>query len=115
MSALDRIDEAIEYAHKEKRAIDKYIEKLKKKREMLLSLPDICPSCKGSGQERYTDAAGSGDWRECRTCRGLGKIGPIECECGKLIGIDLINVRRDIFPRCPWCGASLGGQYRIGF
>ncbi len=115
MSVLGRIDEAIEYAQKEIDTVNNRIENLKKKREYLLSLTDVCPSCDGRGQERYTDAAGSGDWRECLTCRGLGKIGPIECECGKIIGVDMVRVRRETFPRCPWCGASLGGQYRISF
>lgn len=30
-----------------------------------------CPGCSGRGEERYTDAAGSGDWRPCEDCGGV--------------------------------------------
>ena len=32
----------------------------------------ICPVCGGTGEERYTDAAGSCDYRECPHCGGTG-------------------------------------------
>lgn len=116
MNVLVDIDAAITEAFEEIASVKERIERLKQKKESLLSLPDICPSCGGGGQERYTDAAGSGDWRYCRTCRGLGKIGPIQCECGKTIDVEMVEVRRATFPRCPWCGKSLRGQYtgRLG-
>ena len=31
-----------------------------------------CPRCHGTGEERYTDAAGSRDYRECPHCGGTG-------------------------------------------
>lgn len=34
-----------------------------------------CPACKGSCGERYTDAAGSMDIRDCRHCSGTGDVG----------------------------------------
>ena len=34
--------------------------------------PIICPTCYGTGEERYTDAAGSRDTRPCRDCQGTG-------------------------------------------
>ena len=114
---MGNVLENIEYqrtkAMQEIRVLENKIKRLDEKKEMLLSLPTTCPSCKGSGRERYTDAAGSGDWRECSTCRGIGKIGQIECKCGKVIGVDMIRVRQETFPSCPWCGMSLGGQYNI--
>ena len=88
---------------------------LEKQRELLEHLPELCPSCEGKGTETYTDAAGSIDWRECKTCRGLGKIGPIQCSCGHVIGTDMTSLRRQSSPRCPWCGAGLGGQYQFWY
>lgn len=32
----------------------------------------LCPSCGGSGEEYYTDAAGSRDTRACHKCNGTG-------------------------------------------
>lgn len=32
----------------------------------------ICPACAGTGEESYTDAAGSRDTRECSRCGGTG-------------------------------------------
>lgn len=32
----------------------------------------ICPVCKGTGNERYADAAGSRDERPCSACKGTG-------------------------------------------
>lgn len=70
----------------------------------LAELPEICPSCKGFGKERYTDAAGDSDWRECMICRGLGKVGPIKCTgCRRTIDVDMVHVRMQPHPCCPWC------------
>lgn len=32
----------------------------------------LCPACGGTGNERYTDAAGSMDERACTRCKGTG-------------------------------------------
>lgn len=32
----------------------------------------VCKACGGTGEVRYTDAAGSRDWKECPVCRGTG-------------------------------------------
>lgn len=32
----------------------------------------VCPSCEGSGSIRYTDAAGSRDYKTCPACKGTG-------------------------------------------
>jgi len=87
------------------------IVRLEKIEKMMKTLPETCPSCEGRGEERYTDAADSTNWRDCKTCRGLGKIGDIKCECGNVITTDMIQVRRESIPKCPWCGYVLGDQY----
>ena len=33
----------------------------------------ICPTCNGTGSERYCDAAGDMDDRDCVSCKGSGK------------------------------------------
>lgn len=52
-------------------------DKIKKEEEIFgevnrLLEPFICKSCHGTGEESYTDAAGSKDCRECRYCHGSG-------------------------------------------
>lgn len=94
----------------------KELEKLEKEKaeieNILRNLDVTCPSCDGKGREKYTDAAGDTDTRDCRTCRGLGKVSDIKCEhCGNVITTDMVWLRRQSFPQCPWCGESLGGQY----
>lgn len=71
-------------------------------------LTELCPDCKGECEERYTDAAGSGDWRECSTCKGWGYIskGIICPGCGKSLD-DMTHLRRQNMPNCPFCGRSL--------
>lgn len=85
------------------------IEELKKEEKMFVStLTDVCPSCRGTKKERYTDAAGSMDTRDCKTCKGVGFISDIKCDqCGKIITTKMIAVRRETFPRCPWCGGGI--------
>jgi hypothetical protein len=75
-------------------------------REDLLSMTftTTCPACEGSREERYIDAAGDTDTRACSVCKGYGRIGPIKCKCGKVIDIDMIETRRQKYPKCPWCG-----------
>lgn len=57
---LKEIDEEIA---EEQKALDKLNELLE---------PYICKSCGGDGNESFTDAAGSRDWRKCRSCKGTG-------------------------------------------
>lgn len=92
---------------KELSRIQGAIDELEAKRKLFDKLSTICPSCDGTGQERYMDAAGSRDYRECLTCNGVGKIAPIKCRCGNIIGVDMIAVRREPSSTCPWCGARL--------
>jgi len=106
-SALDVIDRRIADVEQQIDDLKARLEDLRRKRALLLSLPEICPSCGGTGQERYIDAAGSGDWRECLTCKGLGKIGPLKCRrCGRVFGTDMVYLRRYV-GACPWCGGGL--------
>lgn len=104
-SVLKSIDFDIKRYKDELDKIQTKINNLERKKEKLLQLKDICPTCKGTGQERYTDAAGSGDWRECLTCLGLGKVEPLECLCGKTITVDMLRAYRK--RECPWCGGRL--------
>jgi len=45
------------------------------------------------------------------TCKGLGKVKDIKCVCGNIIDTNMVKVRRNHRPECPWCGKALGGQY----
>lgn len=54
------IDKEIE---EEQKALDKVNEVLK---------PYICSCCDGSGEETFSDAAGSRDYRKCTSCGGIG-------------------------------------------
>lgn len=36
--------------------------------------PYICPACHGTGEESFTDAAGSRDTRSCTKCGGSGIV-----------------------------------------
>lgn len=94
----ERLIKDINHLQAELKALDS-------KKEELLLLKEICPTCKGSGEERYTDAAGSGDWRECKTCRGLGKVKDLECSCGNIITVKMFRAYRN--RECPWCGRRL--------
>ena len=78
---------------------------LDNKKEELLHLTEVCPTCNGRGEERYTDAAGSGDWRECQTCQGLGKVKDLKCSCGKVTTVEMLRAYRE--RECPWCGRRL--------
>ncbi len=109
--ALARLNDLLKSYEDDMNKLKRKIKDIKQKKEMLLSLSVICPSCNGTGKESYTDAAGSNDIRNCLTCRGLGKVGPIECECGKVIDVGMISIRRMVLPICPWCGRGLDGQY----
>ncbi len=98
----------IEVLEREIKAKQKRLLDLKQEEEIFkATLTDICPVCKGSREESYTDAAGDTDTRACSVCKGYGKINPIKCKCGKVISIDMIGVRMQEYPQCPWCGRSL--------
>lgn len=86
---------------------EKILELQQKEKALLSGLTEICPSCKGKKTERYCDAAGSMDTRKCKTCKGYGYVGQIKCECGNVIPVDMIHLRRLSFPECPWCGRRL--------
>jgi len=85
------------------------IERLKKEEKMFIStLTIVCPTCDGTREERYTDAAGSMDTRECKTCKGYGRIGDIKCnQCGNTITSKMVSLRRSDSPKCPWCGGRV--------
>jgi len=90
---------------KEMKRIKAEVNELEFKKEIISKLKTICPSCKGTGEERYTDAAGSGDWRECSICKGLGKIGNLKCSCGREINIEMkYSYKKRL---CPYCGSYL--------
>jgi len=95
-----------------KEELERLEEEKAKLEDTLQNLDVTCPSCGGKGREKYTDAAGDTDTRDCQTCRGLGKVSDIKCEhCGNVITTDMIWLRRQVWPHCPWCGWELGGQY----
>ncbi len=109
MDVFSKIDYSLKKYKEDKARAEMKIAKIEEMKNMLLNLPVVCPSCNGTGEESYMDG-----WQECPVCRGLGKIGPIECECGHTIDTDMIGVRNDLAPSCPWCGKPLGGQYNLG-
>lgn len=105
MNPIARINSKIEEASAEIDRLKNLKAELEQQKEALLSLPEQCPSCSGTGMERYTDAAGDTDTRECLTCKGLGRIGSLQCaNCGREITTDMIALRRKTHPECPWCG-----------
>lgn len=107
-SAIKRLDARIKQLKERIGILQNDLDLLETRRKRLLELPDLCPTCNGSGLERFTSAAGDSDLRECMTCKGLGKVGPIVCKsCKRTIGTDMIAVRRDLSPQCPWCGVYL--------
>ena len=102
---MSKYQGAIKKLRQEIEEKQKKIQELEEKEKVMLSgLTVVCPSCGGKKTERYTDAAGSGDTRDCLTCRGYGVVGPIECRCGHTISVDMIYLRRQSVPYCPWCG-----------
>ncbi len=98
---IKRLEEKIEEMQRE------LVRWQQEEKRYLSGLTETCPSYKGNKTERYTDAAGSGDYRDCRTCRGLGVVGPIKCECGNEIATDMIYIRRQNLLDCPWCGRRI--------
>lgn len=69
------IDRQIEWANAQIGNAKRQLRCLQEKKRLMQTLPDICPACKGTGEETCMDAAGSRDWRDCRTCGGIGKVG----------------------------------------
>lgn len=105
---MTKYQEEIKRLHDEiQQKQEKILELQRREKALLSSLTETCPSCKGKKTERYCDAAGSMDTRECQTCKGYGVVGPIECACGNVIPVDMIYVRRQSSPNCPWCGRRL--------
>jgi len=80
MSVLKNLEYQIEMCKNDIHSLKNKLQELENKKQKFLSLTHICPSCNGTGQERYTDAAGSGDWRDCKTCNGIGKVEKIKTE-----------------------------------
>ncbi|MGB9793366.1 MAG: hypothetical protein ACPLTR_12465 [Thermacetogeniaceae bacterium] len=104
---IAEIEEKIAELQERKRALEE-------KKQILEGLTEVCPTCKGTGREDFLNPAGDSDTWDCRTCRGLGKVGPIECAgCGHTVTTDMVYTRRQADPRCPWCGTPLGGQYEL--
>lgn len=69
------VDRQIEWTRNEINYAKTKLKRLQEKKRLMQTLPDICPACKGTGEETCMDAAGSRDWRNCRTCGGIGKVG----------------------------------------
>ncbi len=109
MNPLEAIENEIRRHQKKVEELQNVIAELEAKKVALLNLPETCPTCIGTGEESYIDAAGASACRDCLTCKGLGKIGPVQCRsCGKIVGTDMIYYRRYGDNRCPWCGSLLG-------
>lgn len=53
------------------RLIDRYKAAL----EALEELNEVCPNCEGLGTEKYIDASGNHDTRQCNVCGGTGLKG----------------------------------------
>ena len=56
-----------------KKVSDEYDPQIYKLGIAIGHLESICPSCNGTGNERYCDAAGDMDDRDCSACNGIGK------------------------------------------
>ncbi len=78
MTAIDILKMRLGEVKKDKQtAMDKilgeYDPAIRSIEKAISHLDSICPSCDGTGSERYTDAAGSRDERDCKSCGGTGK------------------------------------------
>lgn len=67
LKVQDEADRQIREYDAEIRSIDRAISKINDAAKDIL-----CPACGGTGNERYTDAAGSMDERACTRCKGTG-------------------------------------------
>lgn len=92
--------------------LERSLQALKHEEAYAATLTEKCPSCSGSGEESYTDAAGSRDWRSCSTCKGWGYIQKeISCpSCTKDL-TEMVYLRRNSYVRCPFCGEYIGNLF----
>lgn len=74
ISPLQRVQKKREKLEKEIERLERELRGLDAEEAYASQLTELCPSCGGGGEERYTDAAGSGDWRECSACKGWGYV-----------------------------------------
>ena len=107
MSAWDSFLKEIERKENEIEGLKAEIESLKERIETVKTLPLVCTECGGSGEARYTDAAGSMSWDTCRLCHGLGRIGDVKCTCGFVVTTEMTAIRRKRHPECPVCGRTI--------
>ena len=102
----DRLNKEEQHIRREIACLNKDLEAIETKRRKIKEFQSICPTCRGIGLERFTDAAGGISERECLTCKGVGKVDEIRClHCGHIITIYMVAARRN--GNCPWCGARL--------
>lgn len=109
VKTLEWLNEQIQRIEERQRVIEEYLQKLQQERDLLLSLPEICPTCKGTGEEYYTREQDVYQ-QECLTCKGLDKIGTLKCHrCARIVDTQMIHVRRlwSDAPQCPWCGGDM--------
>lgn len=69
-------EDIIKKRNTELELIEKEIEKNQIVIDFFTNDKYICPSCKGTGEERYCDAAGDMDSRQCSNCNGTGVVLP---------------------------------------
>lgn len=79
MTAIELLKKRLEEVKQKKQAAlekihNEYDIEIKDLEITINHVETICQKCKGSGIERYCDAAGDMDDRECERCGGTGKI-----------------------------------------
>lgn len=80
---VNKRSKLIDYKHKLQNDFDKQILEVDKQisnindvlNQVNALMEDyICPSCKGSGEHSFTDAAGGRDYEDCPRCKGTGFV-----------------------------------------